>query len=169
MDLLFVLVLTLSVVYDLRERRIPNALTVGGVCAALVLRLAIDPGTAVGGLQGAGLGLVIALPLFAVGAFGAGDGKLVIAMGAFLGWEGLPTALLVGGAVGGLLSLAYAVRRGVVLPVLYQTRDLALYCATFGRAGERRTLTSSSATTVPYGVAIAAGAVAAWMTGGPLP
>ena len=169
MDLLFVLVLTLSVVYDLRERRIPNALTVGGVCAALVLRLVIDPSTAVGGLQGAGLGLVVALPLFAAGAFGAGDGKLVIAMGAFLGWEGLPTALLIGGAVGGLLSLGYAVRRGVVLPVLYQTRDLALYCVTLGRGGERRTLSSSSATTVPYGVAIAVGAVAAWMTGGPLP
>jgi len=169
MDLLFVLVLTLSVVYDLRERRIPNALTVGGLCAALVLRLVIDPATAVDGLQGAGLGLAVALPLFALGAFGAGDGKLVVATGAFLGWEGLPMALLITGAVGGLLSLAYAVRRGVIIPVLYQTRDVALYCATLGRAGERRTLSGSSATTVPYGVAIAIGAAATRMTGVPLP
>jgi prepilin peptidase CpaA len=169
MDLLFAVVLTLAVVYDLRERRIPNALTVGGLFAALVLRLVIDPVSAVGGLQGAGLGLVVALPLFALGAFGAGDGKLVIAMGAFLGWEGLPAALLVTGVVGGFLSLVYAVRRGVLIPVLYQARDLALYCFTLGRAGERRTLSGPSGTTVPYGVAIAVGAAVVWMTGAPLP
>jgi Flp pilus assembly protein protease CpaA len=90
-------------------------------------------------------------------------------MGAFLGWEGLPAALLVTGIVGGLLSLAYAVRRGVILPVLYQTRDLALYCVTLGQAGERHTLSAPSGTTVPYGVAIAIGAAFVWMMGAPLP
>lgn len=169
MDLVFAFVLTLAVVYDLRERRIPNALTLGGLFAALVMRLVMDPATAVSGLQGAGLGLVVALPLFALGAFGAGDGKLVIAMGAFLGLEGLPLALLVMGAAGGFLSLAYAVRRGIVLPALYQARDLTLYWVTLGRAGERRTLTSSSTATVPYGVAIALGATFVWVTGVTLP
>jgi prepilin peptidase CpaA len=169
MDLVFTFVLTLAVVYDLRERRIPNALTLGGLCAAIVMRLVLDPGTAIAGIQGAGLGLVLSLPLFAIGAFGAGDGKLVIAVGAFLGLEGLPTALLVTGLVGGALSLAYAIRKGVLLVTMLQARDLALYCLTLGRAGTRQTLSAASGEAVPYGVAIAAGAAFVWMTGVTLP
>jgi len=34
---------------------------------------------------------------------------------------------------------------------------------TFGRIGDRRTLSTPGAVTVPYGVAVAAGAVTAWL------
>jgi prepilin peptidase CpaA len=158
------------VVYDLRERRIPNALTLGGLSAALCLRLAMEPASVWAGVLGAGLGFAVALPLFAIGAFGAGDGKLLVAVGAFLGLDGLPAAILATGIFGGLLSLVSLWRRGVLLPVLLHVRDLALFWVTLGRLGKRRTLeTSSGDSAVPYGVAIAAGAALIWATGISIP
>ena len=170
MGIAFAFVLSLSVAYDIREGTIPNALTVGGLCAALCLRVALEPASVGVGILGAGLGLLIALPLFAFGIFGAGDGKLLVTVGAFLGAEGLPAAVLATGLFGGLLSVVWACRRGVLLPALLQARDLAVFWVTLGRAGDRRTLANSRADSpVPYGVAIAAGAALIWTTGITLP
>jgi Flp pilus assembly protein protease CpaA len=63
---------------------------------------------------------------------------------------------------GGVLALAEAGRRGVILPVLFRSRQLVGHWATGGRSGERLTLASPGAVTVPYGVAIAVGGLAAW-------
>jgi prepilin peptidase CpaA len=162
MNIVLASVLSLAVVYDLRERRIPNALTLGGALAALILRLLIDPALALSGLEGAGLGLLIAVVLFVSGAFGAGDGKLLIAVGAFLGIEGLPTALLATGVVGGIMTLVVSWRRGVLIPVILHVKDLAIWCLTFGRAGTRWKVSDAAAITMPYGPAIVAGATLAW-------
>ena len=170
MELVFAFVLSLAVVYDLRERKIPNALTVGGLIAALCLRLVMEPASVGTGILGAGLALVVALPLFAFGAFGAGDGKFLVAVGAFLGLEGLPAAMLATGLFGGILTIFSLWRRGVLLPALRQVKDLTLYWVTLGRAGGRRTLeTAGGESAVPYGVAIAAGAAVIWATGITLP
>ncbi len=169
MDMVLALVLSLAVVYDLCERRIPNAITVGGVFAALTLRLLIDPALALSGVMGAGLGLVVALALFAAGAFGAGDGKLLIAVGAFLGLEGLPTALLATGVAGGVLVVIASWRRGALIPLLRHMKDLVLWYVTLGRAGARRKLSGAAVVTVPYGPAIAMGAAFVWATRWTLP
>lgn len=161
MDIVLAFVLSLAVVYDLRERRIPNALTLGGTCAALALRVVIDPTLIAAGLTGAGLGLVVALALYASGVWGAGDGKLLVAVGAFVGPQGLLIALLGAGVTGGVMALAVSWRRGVLIPVLLNVKSLSLWCLTFGRAGARGE-PAAAAVTVPYGPAIAAGAALAW-------
>ncbi|MGD8318833.1 MAG: A24 family peptidase [Gemmatimonadota bacterium] len=162
MNIVLAFVLSLAVVCDLRERRIPNALTLGGAVAALTLRLLIDPALVLNGLMGAAVGSVVAVTLFAIGAFGAGDGKLLIAVGAFLGLQGLPTALLATGAVGGIMTLIVSWQRGVFIPLLIRVKDLALWCITLGRAGTRWSLSDGAAITMPYGPAIAVGATLAW-------
>ncbi len=170
MELVFAFVVSLAVVYDLRDRRIPNALTVGGLVAALCLRLAMEPASVWTGVLGAGLGLAVAVPLFAIGAFGAGDGKFLVAIGAFLGLDGLPTAILATGLFGGILAIFSLGRRGRLFPALRQMKDLALFWVTMGRAGARRTLDQAGGeSAIPYGVAIAAGATLVWVTGISLP
>jgi prepilin peptidase CpaA len=161
-DIVFAFVLSVAAVYDLREQRIPNALTVGGLVSALTLRLLLDPALVVPGLLGAAGGLVIALVIFAMGAFGAGDGKLIVAVGAFLGPEGLLAAMVATVIVGGLIAVYVSLRTGVFLPVLLETKDLVLWCLTLGRAGARRTLAKATRLTLPYGPAIAIGAAVAW-------
>lgn len=169
MDIVFGFVLALAVVYDLREQRIPNALTVGGLVSALMLRFVMDPELALGGLLGAGAGLLIAVVFFATGSFGAGDGKLLVAVGAFLGPEGLPAALAATAIAGGLTVIYVSYRGGMFIPVLLQSKDLAVWCVTLGRAGERRSLSEGARLTIPYAPSIAFGALLAWAMGGGLP
>jgi prepilin peptidase CpaA len=148
---------------DIRERRIPNALTLAMVLVALGGRAVFGGGPLVDGLFGAGLALVIMLPLFAMGGVGGGDAKLLIGVGAFLGPKGFIVAMLATALAGGLMSVLYAVRRGVILPVLLNAGGLARYALSAGRAGERTTAQSEGAVNVPYGVAIAAGTlIAVW-------
>ena len=168
--IIFVVVVGAAGIWDLRTRRIPNWLTGGGFLLALVLRTAEGFGALSEGLAGAGFGFVLGVLLFALGALGGGDGKLMAVVGAFLGFDRMVGALLAIGVIGGFLGLGEAIRRGVILPALYNAVGMLKRWVTFRRAGatEERTLESPGAVTVPYGVAIAAGAIAWWFWGVPV-
>jgi prepilin peptidase CpaA len=161
----FVVLMAGAVLLDVRSRRIPNWLTVTGLVAALVLRLVMGRDSLVAGLSGAGLAALVSLPLFAVGALGGGDGKLLIAIGGFMGPGRLAGALLLIAVVGGALAVLDAHRRGILVPVWLNSLDLMKHWLTFGRRGRRIGLASPGAVTVPYGVAIATGALAWWFWG----
>src|SRR5690606_35662753 len=158
----FLLLVAAAAWLDVRTGRIPNLLTVGGLAAALALRALLGPDPVLPGLAGAGIALAFGLPLFALRGLGGGDVKLLAAVGAFLGPGRLIMALLAAGVAGGVLAVAVALRRGVLLPALLGTGGLLRRWATLGRAGERRTLASPGAIPVPYGVASAVGAVVGW-------
>lgn len=81
-------------VYDLRQRRLPNALTLPG--AAVVLVVAAIAGRGAGALAGA-LALSVgylAVHLIAPTAMGAGDVKLAIGLGAVTGAFGIDAWVL---------------------------------------------------------------------------
>jgi len=159
-------VLGLSVWFDVTERRIPNNVTLAGVASALILRTFMGPGALVAGFTGGAAGLALGVVLFAAGAMGAGDGKLLAAVGALLGLGTFLWCLPLIGAFGGLLALAESLRLGTLVPTLLRFRALLFHVVSFGRIGEARTLSAAGAITVPYGVAIAAGAVTAWLSRG---
>ena len=150
-------VLVLATWFDVGQKRIPNWLTVGGTVAALVLRGFIGFEALGTGLLGGTLGLSLGLLLFAIGAMGAGDGKLLAAVGACLGFGGFVQALPLIGLAGGLLALVVSARTGTLIPTLLRFRELLFHVVSFGRIGERRSLAMPGAVTVPYGVAVAAG------------
>jgi prepilin peptidase CpaA len=153
-------VLVLAIWYDVSQKRIPNWLTVGGVVAALVVRVFIGFDALGAGLLGATLGLSLGVLLFAIGAMGAGDGKLLAAVGSCLGLSVFVQALPLIALAGGALVLVVTVRTGTLIPTLLRFRELLVHIVCFGRIGERRTLATPGAVAVPYGVAVAAGA--AW-------
>lgn len=101
-------VLLPAALIDVRSRRIPNLLSLAGIVLGLVLNLFFF------GLSGAvtaGAGLLLAfaisLPLWLLGWAGAGDVKLVSAVGAMVG-VGLVFPVLAGIALaGGGVSLLY--------------------------------------------------------------
>ena len=159
---LFVLLVALATVSDIRTRRIPNALTVSALLVALALRSFLGAGALVDGLQGAGLAMLLVLPIFALGGLGGGDLKLLVAVGAFLGPQDLIIALLATAVAGGVLALTEAIRKGVVLPILRDTANFAKYCVTLGYSGSRLTLGVSGSVSVPYAIAIGIGSLAAW-------
>lgn len=159
---LLAVVLVLATWFDVSQKRIPNWLTVGGTVAALTLRGFIGLEALGVGLLGGVSGLLLGLLLFAIGAMGAGDGKLLATVGACLGFGGFVQALPLIGLAGGLLALVVTARAGTLIPTLLRFRELLLYVVSFGRVGERRTLAMPGAVTVPYGVAVAAGVVWVW-------
>ncbi|WP_290652975.1 A24 family peptidase, partial [Aquisalimonas sp.] len=79
-------VVWLALAFDVRQRRIPNALTFGaaamGVAAQAMLGGTTGLVTAVTGLA---VGLAILLPGYLMRTTGAGDVKLMAAAGTFLG------------------------------------------------------------------------------------
>jgi prepilin peptidase CpaA len=158
-----IVVLALAVWFDVSEKRIPNWITASGMVVALVSRGIVGPDALWAGLLGGGLGLALGVSFFAVGAMGAGDGKLLAAVGALLGLDTFLWCLPLVGAFGGLLALALSVRNGTLVPTLLRFKELMFYFVSLGRVGDRGTLAAPGAVTVPYGVAVAAGAVTAWL------
>ncbi len=158
----FVTVMLAALVTDVRSNRIPNALVVVGLGAALGLQALSGWSALANGALGSGLALMVTLPLFAMGAIGGGDAKLFVVVGAFMGPYGLLLALFASALVGGLLGLIVAARRRALLAVLVGCRDLVVNLMTLGRHGRMTRLGDAGAIAIPYGAAIALGSVLTW-------
>jgi prepilin peptidase CpaA len=160
--LALVLLLVVAVYADVRDRRIPNRITVPGLLVGLALGALLEGGIPLGALGGAGLALLVSFPLVALGGLGAGDAKLLTAVGAYLGPGGLLPLLVYGGLAGGLMATGNAIRRGAILGLLANLGGLVLHWITRGNRGYKVSLTDPGAHSIPYGVAISAGALLAW-------
>jgi len=163
LTLTFGALLVIAAWTDVRSRRIPNALVVAGLWVALVLRGFAGGAALIEGAAGALVALTIGVAVYATGALGAGDAKLLCTAGAFLGLYRLPEALVLIALAGGALALLEALRRGRLLSLLRDGLWLTLYICTAGRHGVRRTLSSPGAVAIPYGVAISLGSFGAWL------
>jgi prepilin peptidase CpaA len=146
---------------DLRTRRIPNALTVTALGVALALRGATGVEPLASGLAGASIAFATAVPLVMLGGLGGGDAKMLAAVGGFLGPAGLPTMLLVTALAGGAMGAFAVARRGAFGATV--TRCRAILATPFGMSTQQLPrLGTPGAIAIPYGVAIGAGALAAW-------
>ena len=150
--LVFPVLVIVAALRDAVSYAIPNwislALVAGFALAAPVLGL---PLPAVGlHLAIGAAALAAGMGMFAVGWIGGGDAKLFAASALWLGWPALLTYLAVTGLAGGLLAVSLL---GLRSPYLrpYLVRGPAWF-SRLAEPGEN----------VPYGVAIALGALAAF-------
>jgi prepilin peptidase CpaA len=147
-------------VADVRTARIPNRLVLAGLVLAPAAALAGGGVAGLGAaLAAAGIAFAIGFAGFAIGAIGGGDAKFLVVGAALVGLPELVPFLLAAGALGGLLAVGTIVwqRRGIEATVM--TADLAKNMATLGRKGYRGRLGEEGRLAVPYGVAIAGGAL----------
>ena len=117
LELILLLLVCQAAASDLAWRRIPNVLVLAGLLLALGLHWRLGGAAALlaQGLAGAGVGLLLFLPLYALGGMAAGDVKLAAMAGSFVGpWQALQLSLLsaTAGGVLALLCLQMARRRG---------------------------------------------------------
>ena len=103
----------MACVTDVRGRRIPNLLTFGAAGAAILFHLVTaGPQAALLGVAGWLVGVLIFAPVFALGGLGAGDLKLLGAIGAWLGPLKALYVVLLTGIAGGVMALVVMVARG---------------------------------------------------------
>ena len=96
---------TAVIVYDLRERRIPNRLVLSGMFLGAAIQSLRGWAGIKDSLSGMALGLVILLPFFAAGMLGGGDVKTLAAIGAITGPRILWFSFMAGAAAGGIVAV----------------------------------------------------------------
>jgi len=146
--------LAAAVVIDVRTRRIPNWLT--GAIAGGGFGLAFGGGNVTPAQAALGVltGLALMLPGHVIGATGAGDVKLMGAIGSFLGPALVFQAFLYSALAGGVLALVVAARRGLLADTMAGTTRLV----TAPGAARDAIVSPARGNRFAYGPAIAAGA-----------
>jgi len=141
---------------DWRFRRIPNWLTVPG----LVLGVAVNslvwgwPG-AKAALLRAILGLALLLPFVMIRSLGAGDWKLVGALGAFLGPQHLIVVLLGAILVAGVMAAVLVIWHKRVRQTTHNLGRMLAAFFTLHLPGPELSLDNPEALKVPFGIAVA--------------
>ena len=155
---------TVATVIDWNTRRIPNLLTFPLALAGLALNAVVGGWMGLAGsLVGLVLGHLIFLLFMALGAMGAGDVKLMAALGALLGvvhifWIGLFTA-----AMGGLLVVFYSLGQRSLPRLFNRTGTLLKTMVLTGRLPKAEELSARREDYMPYALAIALGVVAQYL------
>jgi len=146
-------VVSAAVVGDLKNRRIPNALTLGAAVVAVAMHAAMSgwPGLLLAA-SGWAVGAALFFPLFALGGMAAGDVKLLAAIGAWLG--------------GGVMALVVALSRGYASTAMRNVGKILRVWSIVGvQPVEGLTLRDTASPRLPYALPLAAGAlVTLWMS-----
>ena len=147
---------------DFRTHKIPNWLTVSAFVLGVGMRSVLGGWAgAKASLEGAGLGLVLLLPLVLLRALGAGDWKLMGAVGAFLGPVLFLFVLLGSIFVSGLMAIVEMMRTQRVKETFHNLYVLVHGFFSFGlRPNAEISLDNPRLLKLPFGVAVAISTVA---------
>lgn len=155
-----------AAVYDVRYRRIPNWLTLAGVLAGFAMNIFLgwdSPQRWSGfffALKGTGLAFGLYFVLYAIRAMGAGDVKLMAAVGSMIGWEDWFGVFILTAVVGGVMAVLVSIAKkrlgrtvwnvGFILSEMKQGRPAYLQ-------REELDVRSPKAVGLPHGAMIAIG------------
>jgi prepilin peptidase CpaA len=145
--------------FDIKSRRIPNFITGPAILAGLLLHLSLDGWR--GGLTSLAAGLIcgtIFLIFYLAGGMGAGDVKLIAAVGCLAGISNIAYLLILTSLAGGVMGVAFAMMRGQLKQTLFNVVALAEHHKDEGlTAHPEHNVRNPNSLRLPYGVAIAAG------------
>ena len=156
------MVLTITAFTELKEQRIPNWVTLGGLGIGLLLGYfpgGISLGASFGGFL-VGFGFLFLFYMF--GGMGGGDVKLMGAVGALLGYPLIKTAVVYTALIGGCMAFVKIIwTPGVwsrLLPFFFgNEEDTAAETTEAGEAENQAEDTPAGMGSVPYGFAIICG------------
>lgn len=101
--------LSLAIWKDIARRQIPNTLVLWGVITALVLSMTPRGLGLASALVGGLAGFLVFFILYLFNMVGAGDVKLIAAVGMFIGWPDILNVCMAILIVGGVLAMAWAI------------------------------------------------------------
>jgi prepilin peptidase CpaA len=143
----------------MRTHRIPNQLVLTGLAFGLAASLLPDGMGWSASALGSSAGLAVFLPLYLLRILGAGDVKLMAAVGSFVGYPGILTVALFTGLAGGILALLIAMHHGQLKQMWQQVHQglvgFVMQMASGGRP--RQWVMVVGPHRLPYALAIALG------------
>jgi prepilin peptidase CpaA len=170
--------MVVAAVIDGWKLKVPNWLTLPLIVSGWVLGLlhncGLLEGTGEGGigaaLAGTALGFALLLPVYAIGGMGAGDVKMQMGFGSWVGaffglWAGMSIiwwAFAVAVLIGGVLALAMIALRGQYRRNLANTREIVgdwLGAKGVGDVAEKAARRKSRLHLLPYGIPLCMGFV----------
>jgi prepilin peptidase CpaA len=155
------ILLALACLSDLRTRRIPNVLTISAAASAVLFHLATGGWSAAGwSVAGLFLGAALFFPMFALRGMGAGDVKLLAAIGAWLGPGQVAIVALATSIAGGVIAVIVALGHGYLRKALTNLYLVLLHWRIAGvRPLPELTLEKASGPRLAYAFPIAIGTV----------
>ncbi len=144
---------------DIATRRIPNLLTFGAAAAALAFHATQSGAPGLGlALAGWAVGAAAFFPFFLLGGMGAGDVKLVAALGAWLGPAGALQVALASAIAGGAVAMLVVARARYWRTATANLGRLFRYWSTVGvRPMPELTLAAGTGPRLAYAVPILIG------------
>jgi prepilin peptidase CpaA len=157
--------------YDIRYRRIPNWLVLPALLVGFLFNAVVgfidQSGTFVYGLAGLkhaalgfGVALLIYFPMYLLRGMGAGDVKMMAALGALLGWQYWLIVFVLTAVLGLVLALVLMLTRGRFRKTLWNTGYLVWEIVHFRAPHlkhEELDISNPGAFTLPHGAVIALG------------
>jgi len=149
---------------DWRTHRLPNWLTVSGFALGIIANAALFGWSGMkAALIGAGIALAVLLPIVVLHGLGAGDWKLMGALGAIVGRIEIFHLLLATIVLASLIAVAQMIWQRRVLVTLRNMWELLRGFYVFGlKPNPEFSLDNAGATTLPFGVAVAAATLLCW-------
>ena len=163
-QILLGILVAIAAVFDIRSRRIPNWLVLAGLVVGVGWNVYASGWSGLlRAAEGLGLGFILYFPLYLIRARGAGDVKLLAAVGAVVGpgnclWIFLLTAVL-GGAIALILLMFRGRMRKTLFNVGMIIQDLLHFRAPY-RSSDELDVTTTKGLRLPHGAMIAVGTLA---------
>ena len=153
--------LVLAVVTDLSTRKIPNSIVVFGLIVGLVCQCVATQGAGGGNwLVGVTVAFACFIPLYILRGMAAGDVKLMMAVGGFLGYPLIIKAIVCVFLSGGVMAVGFVILKGRFKHLTQNVRMMLtdLYIkTTSGVSVADDYVMKNSAGRMPYALAIAIG------------
>jgi prepilin peptidase CpaA len=120
-QVLVLLIVIPAAMFDLRQRRVPNWITLPAILLGIALNGILDfrDANLRNSLLGLGLAFLIYFPLYLLRAMGAGDVKLMAAVGAIMGWANWLGIFVLTAVIGGLAAIVAVAARGRLRKTFY--------------------------------------------------
>lgn len=163
-QILLGILVAIAAVFDIRYRRIPNWLVLAGIIVGFSWNVYSSGWSGLlHAAEGLGLGFILYFPLYLIRARGAGDVKLLAAVGAITGPGNCFLIFILTAILGGVIALILLLIRGRLRKTLFNVgwmlQDLMHLRAPY-KSTEELDVTSNKGMRLPHGAMIAVGVLA---------
>jgi len=171
LQVILILVAGVAAINDIRFRRIPNWLTLTGLVLGVGTNVFLFEWAGLReSLMGLAVAFIVYFPLYLLRGMGAGDVKLMAAIGCIVGWKNWIGIFFLTAILGGLAAVAVLLARRRLAHSLVNVGGLigglVAFRAPYARH-EELDLASPKSMKLPHGVVIACGCLlflgAAWV------